>query len=283
MEVFFNELAINPVAISVEASRNKVLNLLSTMKALREYDITVLRTYDGFFGEDLGCGYTFSSFLNDNAVRRDLKILLQSLIKNPVIPDSESYEAEMFINTKYETLDHTKTYVSPEGIAVSAINEVPTLSLVDFPHWQDSLLTLRVYSNATKTPSIETVLNVTTPNSLLSNEFTQWIQSITVNITLNSRENIVKVFPEAKYTFDNQAISDILSWYYDDKRFLIRVKELIEDIEANPFTGGKGKTEALGGTGGKASKRIVKKDRIIYTYTSDKIFIHQCRGHYDDK
>ena len=282
MEIYFNELAVNPVALSVEDSRNKVLNLLNTMKALREHDITVLRTYDGFFGEDLGCGYTFSSFLNDPEVRRDLKVLLHSLVKNPIIPDADSYEAEMFINTQYETLDHSNVYVSPEGVAVSYINEVPTLSLIDFPHWQTSLLTLRVYANGNAAPSVETVLNVTTPGSLLSNEFTQWIKSITVDITLNSKENITKIFPEVKYAFDNQAIDDILSWYYDDKRYLVRVKELIEDIESNPFTGGKGKTEQLAGTGGRASKRIVKKDRIVYTYTNDKIYVHQCRGHYGD-
>jgi toxin YoeB len=64
---------------------------------------------------------------------------------------------------------------------------------------------------------------------------------------------------------------------------LVRIKELIEDIWVHPFTGGKGKTEPLGGTGGKASKRIIKKDRIVYTYSKNKIVIHQCRGHYDDK
>ncbi len=86
MEIYFNELSVNPSAVTVEDSRNKVLNLLTTMKALREYDITVIRTCDGFYGDDLGGGYTFSSFLYDPEIRRDLKILLQSIIKNPTTP-----------------------------------------------------------------------------------------------------------------------------------------------------------------------------------------------------
>ena len=241
MEIYFNELSVNPNSASIEDSRNKVLNLLTTMKALREHDITVLRTYDGFFGEDLGGGYTFSSFLNDTEVRRDLKILLQSIIKNPTIPDADSYEAEMFVNTQYDTLDHNLAYVAPEGIAVSSINEVPTLSLIDFPHWQTPTLTLRVYTNGNPVPSIETVLNISSTDSLNKKEFTDWVKSITVDITLNSQENIVKQFPVGKYEFDNRAIVDIISWYYDDKRFLVRIKELIEDISNNPFKGGKEK------------------------------------------
>lgn len=283
MEIYFNELSIQPNSATLEDSKSKVLNLLHTMKALREYDIRALRTYDGFFGEDLGGGYTFTSFLTDITVKRDLKILLQSIIKNPIMPDLDSYEAEMFINTKYETLNHNKLYVAPEGIAVSFINEVPTLSLIDFPHWQTPTFILRVFSDNINIPTDETVLNISSTNSLIGKDFTDWIKSITTDIDLNSQENILKQFPVEKYEFDGKAIDDIISWYYDDKRFLVRIKELIEDINTNPFTGGKGKTEPLSGTNGKASKRIIKKDRIVYTYTSEKIYIHQCRGHYDDK
>lgn len=282
MEIYFNELSIQPKTHTVEASREKVLKLLSVMKQLRQHDINVLRTFDGFYAEDLGDNYSFSSFLNDTSVTRDLKILLQSIIKNPCIPEDDCYEAEIFVNTKFETLNHRSQYVEPEGIAISFINIVPTLSLTDFPYWQNSNLQLRVYSGNNIEPILENVLNISSLNSIQSYEFQGWIKSITEEIELNSYENIIKIFPVEKYEFEKKAIEDILSWYYDDKRFLIRIKALIEDISINPFTGGKGKTETLGGKGGKASKRIIKKDRIIYTYTNDKILIHQCRGHYND-
>lgn len=283
MEIYFNELSAFPKAESIDASRNKVLELLSVMKNLREYDINILRTHDGFYAEDLGCSYTFSSFLTDETVRRDMKILLQSIIKNPTIPDLDTYEAEMFINTKYETLNYLEEYEAPEGIAISYINNVPTLSLIDFPYWLSSKLPVRVYSEFNEIPSIENVLNISSVLSLKSNNFLEWIDSITVEINLSSYENIVKQFPPDKYEFDSKAIDDIISWYYDDKRFLVRIKELIEDISVNPFSGGKGKTERLTGVGGKASKRIIKKDRIVYTLTANRIIIHQCRGHYNDK
>jgi Txe/YoeB family toxin of toxin-antitoxin system len=280
MEIYFNELSIKPTAQTVEASKEKVIGLLLLMKQLKQYEINVLRTFDGFYAEDLGCNYSFSSFLYDDTVNRDLKILLQSIIiKNPCFPDIDTYEAEMFVNTKYETKNHLAQYVAPEGIAISFINNVPTLSLIDFPYWQNTTLELRVYDNSTL-PTVENVLNISSLISFQSNDFIEWVKSITVEIDLNSYENIIKVFPEDKYEFDTKAIDDIISWFYDDKRFLVRIKELIEDISINPFTGGKGKTETLTGGGGKASKRIIKKDRIIYTYTNEKIHIHQCREHY---
>jgi Txe/YoeB family toxin of toxin-antitoxin system len=282
MEIYFNELSIQPNTQTVEASKEKVMELLSVMKQLRQYDINILRTFEGFYAEDLGSNYSFSSFLNDDTVKRDLKILVQSIIRNPCIPEVDSYEAEMFVNTKYDTLNHLTQYVAPEGIAISYINNVPVLSLIDFPYWQNSTLQLRIHNTNTNAPNLEDVLNISSLASLQSNEFVEWIKSITEIVGLNSYENILKIFPSEKYEFDAKAIEDIISWFYDDKRFLVRVKELIEDININPFTGGKGKTETLSGTGGRASKRIVKKDRIVYTYTSDKIHIHQCRGHYND-
>jgi|GEM_PF-1147117 len=281
MEIYFNELSVSPEASTKEESKEKIVQLLYLMKALREYDITILRTYDGFYSEDLGADYSLSSFLNDSSVSVELKTLLMSIVKNPIIDDIESNESEIFVNTKYETLNHNGEYMSPEGLAISHINNVPTLSLINHPFWIQQDLILRVYEEDSFIE--ELIVNVSGTESVASASFLDWVKSITVDLKLNSKENILKEFPPEKYELDNQAIDDILFWYYNDRRFLVRIKELIEDIPVNPFTGGKGKTEALGGTGGRASKRIVKKDRIVYTYSQEKIVIHQCRKHYDDK
>lgn len=284
MEIYFNELSISPKASTKDESKEKIIQLLHLMKALREYDITILRAYDGFYSEDLGADYSLSSFLNDSSVSVELKTLLMTIVRNPTIDNIESNEAEIFLNTKYVTLNHKEEYVSPEGLAVSNINNVPALSLIDHPFWVQEALLLRIYEkNEEDSFSEESVVNVSSSKSVASESFLDWVKSITVDLELNSKENILKEFPPEKYELDNQAIEDILFWYYNDRRFLVRIKELIEDIPVNPFTGGKGKTEALGGTGGRASKRIVKKDRIVYTYSQEKIVIHQCRKHYDDK
>lgn len=269
MEIYFNELSLSPKASTKDESKDKIIQLLYLMKALREYDITVLRAYDGFYSEDLGAGYNLSYFINDSSVTLELRTLLMTIVRNPTIDNIESNEAEIFINTKYETLNHKGEYVLPEGLAVSNINNVPVLSLINHPFWIQESLSLKIYENNEEyTFCEESVVNVSNTDSVASGSFLDWIKSVTVDLQLNSKENILKEFPPEKYELDNQAIDDILFWYYNDRRFLVRIKELIEDIPHNPFTGGKGKTETLAGSRGRASKRIVKKDRIVYTCTS---------------
>src|SRR5690554_7681680 len=106
MEIYFNELSIFPKASTEDESKEKIIQLLYLMKVLREYDITILRTYDGFYSEDLGENYNLSSFLNDSSVSVELKTLLMTIVRNPTIDDIESNEADIFLNTKYETLNH---------------------------------------------------------------------------------------------------------------------------------------------------------------------------------
>lgn len=283
MEVFYNELSSNPLGVNSEEARSRVFGLLKTMKSLREFDINIMRTNDGFYAEHLSDDYTIGNFFGDPLVGKDLKILLRTIVANPFIEEDDSYEAEQFITNSFKTKDQENQDVNPEGIASAFVFNSPTISISSHPHWRNNLLLLNVTNtdNPPHTTQFE-ILNLHSSECINKVAFQNWLSQLNPLIELNSEENIYKVFPPAQFQFENRAIQDITSWYYDDKRFLIRVRELLEDILQNPFKGGKGKTEPLGGTGGKASKRIVKKDRIIYTYSEDKIIIHQCRGHYDD-
>lgn len=283
MEIYFNELSVMPKCLNDAEARDKIINMLETMKALKDYDFNVLRTHDNFYAEELFNGYSFSSFIIDPVVKDNLKLLLRSIVKNPFIADDDSQEAEMFISNQFETFDHTGIMTTPEGIAISYVCEMPTISISGFPLWDSNLISLYVTDTISNTTIINDIINISSPNSLSNNEFLNWIKSITEEVKLNSYENIIKMFPAEKFEFDQRAIDDILTWYYDDKRFILKIIKLLNDIENNPFVGGFGLTEPLSGSGGRSSKRIVKKDRVIYTYTKEKITIHQCRGHYNDK
>jgi len=284
MEIFYNDLSSRPLAANQEDARLRIFELLDTMKSLRGYDINIMRTHNGFYAEELSEGYSFGSFFGDPSVSMNLKLLLRTIVANPFIEDDESYEAEQFINNTFTTKNHEGEEVSPEGLASAYIFNSPTISISSHPHWRNNLLLLNVTNTDAEpvTTQIE-ILNLYSSNSVNQVAFQNWLNYLNPPVELNSEENIYKVFPPEQYQFDNKAIQDITSWFYDDKRYLIKVKELLEDILQNPFKGGKGKTELLAGAGGKASKRIVKKDRIIYTYSENKIIVHQCRGHYDDK
>ena len=276
MDIFFNELSLLPECTHI-TGKERIKVLLETMKALKKYDFNILRTHDNFYLEDLGSGYTATSFINDQTISPTMKLLLRTIVKNPYADDN-SIEADMFAVSDVKTNNHLDILVSPQGLAMAFLNNLPTVSLTGNSYWESPHLTVNDVLQANSA----NIINFHTTDILGNLFFVEWLKKL-AEIDLNSAENIYKVFLENEYYFDSQAIKDIISWYYDDKRYLIRIKELLEDIKVNPFVGGKGKTETLAGTSGKASKRIVKKDRIIYTKTQDKIIVHQCRGHYDDK
>lgn len=284
MEIFYNELSNQPLSANSEEAKSRIMTLLATMNSLREYDINIMRTHDGFYAEQLAENYSMANFFGDPTVSWDLKLLLRTVVANPYIEDTASYEAELFISNTFNSTNHSGDNVSPEGLAGAYVFNLPVISISSHEYWRRSHLTLTISSN--DTPSViknEDILNVYSSNCINGKAFLDWLSYLNPPVPLNSEENIYSVFSASQYQFEARAIDDIILWFFDDKRYLIRVKELLEDIPLHPFFGGKGKTELLRGTDGKASKRIVKKDRVIYTYTKDKIIIHQCRGHYDDK
>lgn len=87
----------------------------------------------------------------------------------------------------------------------------------------------------------------------------------------------------SKITFTEPAWEEYLLWQQEDRKTLKSINELLKEIQRNPFRG-KGKPEPLKGKyAGSWSRRINKKDRLIYQISDDMIVITQCKGHYTDK
>ena len=83
-----------------------------------------------------------------------------------------------------------------------------------------------------------------------------------------------------KITFAETAWDDYLYWQQTDKKTLKRINNLIKDISRSPFEG-IGDPEPLKfNWSGFWSRRIDKKNRIIYAVEEDTILIAQCRYHY---
>lgn len=84
--------------------------------------------------------------------------------------------------------------------------------------------------------------------------------------------------------WSDEAWDDYLYWQQKDKKTLKRINNLIKDIERNGCMHGIGKPEALSGDlQGEFSRRIDDKNRLVYHIYENKIYIAQCRGHYEDK
>jgi toxin YoeB len=79
------------------------------------------------------------------------------------------------------------------------------------------------------------------------------------------------------------AWEEYLYWQNQDKKMLKRINLLIKDIERNG-NNGLGKPEPLGENfSGFWSRRIDKKNRLIYRITANGIEIAQCKTHYQQK
>ena len=77
MEVFFNELSCTPLSANSKEAKEKIINLLLTLKALRNDGFNVMRTPTNFYSLQLADDYTFAHFFNDPSVSRDIKLLFK--------------------------------------------------------------------------------------------------------------------------------------------------------------------------------------------------------------
>jgi toxin YoeB len=78
-----------------------------------------------------------------------------------------------------------------------------------------------------------------------------------------------------------QALEDLAHWDDGDRRVASRIRQLVEQIEQQPFTG-IGKPEPLRYEwSGYWSRRITREHRLIYRLEGDTVYIAQCRFHYD--
>ena len=83
--------------------------------------------------------------------------------------------------------------------------------------------------------------------------------------------------------WSEDAWDDYLYWQNQDKKTLKRINALILDIQRNGVLIGTGKPEALTGElKGEFSRRIDEKNRLIYHMENGKLYIVNCRTHYNE-
>ena len=86
----------------------------------------------------------------------------------------------------------------------------------------------------------------------------------------------------SRILFTEHAWEEYIYWQTQDKRTLLRINQLLRDIQRDPFDG-IGKPEPLRGElSGFWSRRIDECNRIVYRVKDDIVELLQCKGHYDD-
>jgi len=77
-----------------------------------------------------------------------------------------------------------------------------------------------------------------------------------------------------------KAFEDFSFWATEDKQVLLKILDLVKDIQRNPFLG-IGRPEPLRGNyKGLWSRRINLEHRLVYRVSDEEILIVSCRFHY---
>ncbi len=83
-----------------------------------------------------------------------------------------------------------------------------------------------------------------------------------------------------RLVFEDQGRDDYTSWTKTNRKTLVRINKLIEDIRRDPFAG-IGKPEPLKyHLPGAWSRRIDEEHRLVYIVTDKEIIIIAARYHY---
>lgn len=80
--------------------------------------------------------------------------------------------------------------------------------------------------------------------------------------------------------FTQTAFNEYNEWFTTNRPVIDRIKQLVRDIDRDPFRG-IGKPEPLKGNwSGYWSRRIDQEHRLVYKISDAQILIAKCKGHY---
>ena len=84
-----------------------------------------------------------------------------------------------------------------------------------------------------------------------------------------------------RITFSSHAWEDYTTWLKEDRKMLVKINQLIKDIQRTPYDG-IGKPEALKyDLVGYWSRRVDREHRLVYKVDKDTVIIISCKYHYD--
>jgi toxin YoeB len=79
---------------------------------------------------------------------------------------------------------------------------------------------------------------------------------------------------------DHKFLEQVGYWAEHDRKVLIRIFNLLQEIRRDPFRG-TAKPEPLKGLGaGMWSRRITAEHRLVYRVEAGRVYLLQCRFHY---
>ncbi|EDN70138.1 Addiction module toxin, Txe/YoeB [Beggiatoa sp. PS] len=83
--------------------------------------------------------------------------------------------------------------------------------------------------------------------------------------------------------FEENTLQEYENYRIQDKKLHQKLFKILTEMQRGDPTQGTGKPEPLKyGYSGLYSRRLSQKDRLIYRFDDEYIYIHSIGGHYDD-
>lgn len=86
----------------------------------------------------------------------------------------------------------------------------------------------------------------------------------------------------SEIVFTETGFEHYVYWQAQDKKTLQKINQLLKSISRDGALTGEGKPEKLKHKDSEYSRRIDKKNRLVYECSENKIIVKACRGHYED-
>jgi len=284
MELIFNELSVYPLAEDPSLAEERFKVLLRTFSKLKtKHNFKHIRFPENYHNLNITTSTTFSAWLNSPEINRTIKNLILELFKRPFLEDDlEDNEMDTYLNNNFCLQDNNVPInLAPKGLPLAFIKSLPSISLNSHSYWQSDKITVTKLNIFGGQNSTFEVINLCNENDLLGNNFLEW-ELVVLSTETMSLEFLTKYlgFSRYKVLFNNSFLEELEDWKKSNPKVYHRLLTLMKDVEANPFSGGLGKTENLVHKEKEASKRITHSDRLSYTLEKDIVTFISCKGHY---
>lgn len=276
-DLIFNELSVEPCPANFYELNQRITELISLVKEAQKFGFKKLRfTQEWHNYKLLEENFSFKDYIQDKRVNPTNRNFLLSIRRYPFIDDEDSDVFNQYSENQFSFQKNHKK-LPCDGLATAYLYNTLAVSFLSESIWENIKITILVQGENTETKA--QVFHVSKATCLTTeNELIQWLEKNNQQ-AINSEADLKQLYPD--YEFTPQAVKDLFFWKAKNQKIYDRLHLLLRDIELNPFIGGLGKTEILGGDlSGQISKRLDEKNRITYAVKDNIITIYRCRGHY---
>jgi len=283
MELVCNELSFSPLADDSHTAEQRFRNILKVFQEARQkYGFTHIRFPVTHSTQKITSTQTLFEWL-PTVASHTLRSLIVGIFRPPYIDDLEDNEMKDFLENKYAIHSTAlPTNDAPFGLPIAYIKAVPAISFDSHAFWRCRKIQVKKAGINESEDSLFHVYNICQSDDIDSQELDEWRENSFPQL-LTTETHLKNYLGYARYKtiFTADFLEQFYNWKQEDFNAFKYILLLMKDVEAHPFSGGRGQTENLKNRGKEASKRINIIDRLSYSIANDVVTFIACKGHYE--